>query len=449
MSKYLTGSIDEFMAGVKRRNPGETEFHQAVYEVAEDILPFVRDHKAYYESRIFQRLTEPDRVIIFRVSWEDIDGNIRTNRGYRVQYNNAIGPYKGGLRFDKNLTLGTLKFLGFEQTFKNSLTGLPLGGGKGGADFNPKGKCEREIMRFCHSFMTELCRHIGPDTDVPAGDMGVSSKEISYMFGQYKRINNVFNGTMTGKALSHGGSLIRTEATGYGCVYMMDNVLDYNGSELDDKTAVVSGSGNVAIYTAEKLIESGAKVVSLSDSSGTVFDRDGINTEKLAYIKDLKIERRGRISEYADEFNLEYKKGAKPWGIPCDLAFPCAIQNEISEANAEELVKNGCIAVAEGANMPTTKKATDIFNDAGILFAPSKAANAGGVAVSGLEMTQNSMRLNWERDEIDARLKKIMKDIHDKCVEYGENGSGVNYKKGANVAGFLKVAQAMTSFGIC
>ncbi len=449
MREYLQDSLNEFMAGVERRNPGETEFHQAVYEVAEDILPFVRDHKDYYESRILQRLTEPDRIIIFRVSWEDLEGNIRTNRGYRVQYNNSIGPYKGGLRFDKNLTLGTLKFLGFEQTLKNSLTGLPLGGGKGGADFNPKGKSEREIMRFCQAFMTELYRYIGPDTDVPAGDMGVSSKEISYMFGQYKRINNIFNGTMTGKALSYGGSLIRTEATGYGCVYMMDNVLNYNGSGLDGKSAVVSGSGNVAIYTAEKLIQSGAKVVSLSDSSGTVFDKDGINAEKLEYIKDLKIERRGRISEYADEFNLEYRKGDKPWGIPCDLAFPCATQNEISEADAEELVKNGCIAVAEGANMPTTKKATDIFSDAGVLFAPSKAANAGGVAVSGLEMAQNSMRLNWERDEIDHRLKKIMKDIHDKCVEYGENGGGVNYKKGANVAGFIKVAEAMTSFGIC
>ncbi len=444
MSKKLT----YFMNGLKRRNPGETEFHQAVYEVAEDLFPLLEADPKYYASRIFQRLTEPDRTIIFRVNWEDADGNIRTNRGYRVQHNNAIGPYKGGLRFDKNLTLDTLKFLGFEQTFKNALTGLPLGGAKGGADFNPKGKTEREIMRFCQAFMTELNRYIGPDKDVPAGDIGVSSKEISYMFGQYKRINNVFNGTMTGKALSYGGSLIRTEATGYGLVYLAGNVLKHKKEGLAGKKAVISGSGNVAIYTAEKLIEEGATVLSFSDSSGTVYDKNGINTEKLEYVKDLKIERRGRIKEFADEYNLEYKKDEKPWGIPCDIALPCATQNELKERDARTLVKNNCMAVAEGANMPSTKKAYEVFKKAGVLFAPSKAANAGGVAVSGLEMAQNSMRLNWEREEIDNKLKIIMSDIHDKCVEYGEHEGGVDYKKGANIAGFIKVAEAMISFGL-
>lgn len=444
MSKNFT----YFMNGLRRRNPGETEFHQAVYEVAEDLFPLLETDPKYYESRILQRLTEPDRIIIFRVNWEDVDGNVRTNRGYRVQHNNAIGPYKGGLRFDKNLTLDTLKFLGFEQTLKNALTGLPLGGAKGGADFNPKGKTEREIMRFCQAFMTELNRHIGPDTDVPAGDIGVSSKEISYMFGQYKRINNVFNGTMTGKALSYGGSLIRTEATGYGLVYLTGNVLKHKKEGLAGKKAVISGSGNVAIYTAEKLIEEGATVLSFSDSSGTVYDKNGINTEKLEYVKDLKIERRGRIKEFADEFNLEYKKGKNPWGIPCDIALPCAIQNELTEMDAKTLVKNNCMAVAEGANMPSTKKAYEVFKKAGVLFVPSKAANAGGVAVSGLEMAQNSMRLNWGREEIDNKLKIIMSDIHNKCVEYGEHEDGVDYKKGANIAGFIKVAEAMISFGL-
>ncbi len=449
MLNNTSEKLSEFMAGLKRRNPGESEFHQAVYEVAEDVLPFVKDHNQFYESRILQRLTEPDRIIIFRISWEDANGNIRTNRGYRVQHNNSIGPYKGGLRFDRNLTLGTLKFLGFEQTFKNSLTGLPLGGAKGGADFNPKGKTEREIMRFCQAFMTELYRYIGPDTDVPAGDIGVSSKEISYMYGQYKRINNIFNGTMTGKALSYGGSLIRTEATGYGLVFLLNNVLNHVNKKLEGKSAIISGSGNVAIYAAEKLIAEGAKVLSLSDSSGVVYDKNGIDTEKLEYVKDLKIERRGRIKEFAEEFSLEYKERESPWSIPCDLAFPCATQNELNGNDASILVKNGCLAVSEGANMPSTKKAYEIFKNAGVLFVPSKAANAGGVAVSGLEMTQNSMRLNWERDEIEHKLRKIMMDIHNKCVEYGGDGNGVNYKRGANLAGFIKVAEAMTSFGVC
>lgn len=451
MTDKTTQRLNDFMCGVESRNPGETEFHQAVFEVAEDILPFLEkeENEQYYKNRILQRLTEPDRIIIFRVSWEDDNGNIRTNRGYRVQHNNAIGPYKGGLRFDKKLTLSTLKFLGFEQTLKNSLTGLPLGGAKGGADFNPKGKSEREIMRFCQAFMTELYRHIGPDTDVPAGDMGVSAKEISYMYGQYKRISNVFTGTMTGKALSYGGSLIRTEATGYGLVYMIQNVLKHHKSGLEGKKSVISGSGNVAIYTAEKLLAKGAKVLTFSDSSGCVFDKDGIDEEKLAYVKDLKINRRGRIKEFADEFNLEFKEGKKPWNIPCQLAFPCATQNELTEKDAVVLIKNGCIGVSEGANMPSTKDAVNAFLDAGVLFAPAKAANAGGVAVSGLEMAQNSMRLNWERDEIEHKLQKIMTDIHDKCVEYGEGSNGVNYKRGANVAGFIKVAEAMTSFGVC
>jgi glutamate dehydrogenase (NADP+) len=412
-------------------------------------LPFVQEEKIYYENRILQRLTEPDRIISFRVNWEDSCGNIRTNRGYRVQHNNSIGPYKGGLRFDRNLKLGTLKFLAFEQTLKNSLTGLPLGGGKGGADFNPRGKTDREVMRFCQAFMTELCRHIGPDTDVPAGDMGVGAREISYMYGQYKRINNIFNGTMTGKSLSYGGSLIRTEATGYGCVYMMQNVLQHHGQDVEGKIAVVSGSGNVAIYTTEKLIEYGARVVALSDSSGTVYDAEGISAEKLEFIKDLKNRKRGRIEAYATEYKVEYRPGGKPWQLKCDIAFPCATQNELDENDARDLVKNGCIAVAEGANMPVNKEATDVFKQAGVLLAPSKAANAGGVAVSGLEMAQNSMRLNWARDEIDTRLKKIMKDIHDNCVLYGKDKNGINYKKGANIAGFIKVADAMTAFGIC
>lgn len=439
--------LDEFMSGLTRRNPGETEFHQAVYEVAQDVLPFIENNTIYCENRILERLTEPDRIIIFRVSWEDDDGNIRANRGYRVQYNNSIGPYKGGLRFDKHLTLSTLKFLGFEQTFKNSLTGLPLGGAKGGADFNPKGKSDREIMRFCQSFMTELCRHIGPDTDIPAGDIGVGAREISYMFGQYKRISNEFNGTLTGKGLAYGGSLIRTEATGYGCVYMMKNILENIGQGLSGKTAIISGSGNVALHTVEKLIDSGAKVLSLSDSSGFVFDKNGIDTEKLSYIKYLKNEKRGRISEYADKFNVEYHADEKPWIVPCDLAFPCATQNEINKKDAKNLVNNGCIAVAEGSNMPVSQEGVDIFHDANTLLAPAKAANAGGVAVSGLEMSQNSMRLAWSREELDDRLKVIMSDIHNKCVEYGMENNRINYRKGANIAGFIKVADAMVAFG--
>lgn len=441
--------LDEFMTGLVRRNPGETEFHQAVYEVAKDVLPFVESRHIYCDNRILERMTEPDRIIIFRVSWEDDDGNIRANRGYRVQFNNSIGPYKGGLRFDKGLTLSVLKFLGFEQTFKNSLTGLPLGGAKGGADFNPKGKSEHEIMRFCQSFMTELFRHIGPNTDIPAGDIGVGAREVSYMFGQYKRLTNSVTGTLTGKGLSYGGSMIRTEATGYGLVYLMDNILQQHNNGLDGKTALVSGSGNVAQYTIEKLINSGVKVLTASDSSGFVYDKDGINAEKLAYIKQLKNVERKRISEYANTFGAEYHEGQKPWKVPANLAFPCATQNEILELDARALADNGCIGVAEGANMPVSNEGIEIFEKAGILFAPAKAANAGGVAVSGLEMTQNSMRLSWTRKQLDSRLKNIMKHIHDQCVEYGQNGNVINYRKGANIAGFIKVADAMIAFGNC
>lgn len=441
--------LDEFMAGLIRRNPGEKEFHQAVYEVAKDILPFVEPNSIYCKNRIMERMTEPDRIIVFRVSWEDDDGNIRANRGYRVQFNNSIGPYKGGLRFDKDLTLSVLKFLGFEQTFKNSLTGLPLGGAKGGADFNPKGKSDHEVMRFCQSFMTELWRHIGPDTDVPAGDIGVGAREVSYMYGQYKRLTNSFTGTLTGKGLSHGGSMIRTEATGYGLVYLMDYILQKNNNGLSGKTAVVSGAGNVAQYTVEKLIASGVKVLTMSDSSGFVYDKDGINPEKLSYIKQLKNIDRGRIKEYAEKYGAEYHEGQRPWKVPCELAFPCATQNEILEIDAKALADNGCKAVAEGANMPISNEGIEIFDRAGVLFAPAKASNAGGVAVSGLEMTQNSMRLSWTRDELDAKLKDIMKHIHDQCVEYGEDNGRINYRKGANIAGFLKVADAMIAFGNC
>ncbi len=439
--------LDCFMIGLKRRNPGQHEFHQAVYEVALDIVPFIRQNPIYMEHQILERLTEPDRILIFRVNWEDDKGNIRANRGYRVQQCNAIGPYKGGIRFHHDVQLDTLKFLAFEQTFKNSLTGLPMGGAKGGADFNPKGKSEREVMRFCQKFMSQLARHIGPNTDVPAGDIGVGAREVSFMFGQYKHMVNEFSGVLTGKGLSFGGSLIRTEATGYGAVYMLENMLKYHDMDMEGKTALVSGSGNVAQYSVEKLTELGAKVVSMSDSSGTVYDPDGINQEKLEYIKDLKNSRRGRISEYAKEMKTEFFEGRRPWSIPCDIAIPCATQNEISGDEAKTLIKNGCMAVAEGANMPTVQEGVDAYLERGILYAPSKAANAGGVAVSGLEMTQNSMRMYWGRDELDQKLHTIMQDIHDKCVQYGEENGKINYRKGANIAGFIRVADALVSCG--
>ncbi|MFQ5619108.1 MAG: NADP-specific glutamate dehydrogenase [Rhodospirillales bacterium] len=439
--------LEKFIKGVERRNPGETEFHQAVYEVAATIIPYIEDKPIYRDMQILERMAEPDRIVIFRVSWEDDDGNIRANRGYRVQNNNAIGPYKGGIRFHRDVILSVLKFLAFEQTFKNSLTGLPMGGGKGGADFNPKGKSDNEVMRFCQSFVTELSRHIGPNMDVPAGDIGVGAREIGYMFGQYKRLTNTFVGVLTGKGLEFGGSLIRTEATGYGTVYMMEDMLNFKGNSVDGKTAVISGSGNVATYAAEKVRQLGGKVLTMSDSSGFVHDPDGIDADKLAYVVDLKQVRRGRISEYAKEYGVEFHEG-RPWGVPCDLAFPCATQNEVDGEEAKTLIKNGVIGISEGANMPTEKAGIDAYQEAKILFAPSKAANAGGVAVSGLEMSQNSARISWTEDELQKLLRDTMKGIHDRCVEYGQEGDHVNYLKGANIAGFMKVADAMLAYGV-
>ena len=446
-----SNDLAAFMAGLTRRNPGEIEFLQAVEEVASTILPYIADKPKYQKACVLERMCEPDRMITFRVAWEDDEGHVRVNRGYRVQCNNAIGPYKGGLRFHKSVTPSILKFLAFEQTFKNSLTGLPMGGGKGGSDFNPQGKSDREVMHFCQAFMTELYRHIGPNTDVPAGDIGVGAREVSYLFGQYKRLKNEFVGILTGKGLEFGGSEIRTEATGYGCVYMMEDMLTQHGSSMEGKIAIVSGSGNVAQYTCEKATELGSKVVTLSDSSGFIYDKNGIDAEKLAYVKELKGVRRGRISEYADKFGAEFHEGQRPWGVKADLAFPCATQNEIHLDDAKMLIANEVIAVCEGANMPTLIEGIHAIQQAGILFAPSKAANAGGVAVSGLEMTQNSMRLSWDRDELDQRLRKIMSGIHASCVEHGKGpqpGDQVDYVKGANIAGFIKVADAMLAYGV-
>ncbi len=440
--------LDEFMQGLIKRNPGEIEFHQAVEEVAASVIPFINEHPQYVENRILERMTEPDRTIIFRVCWEDDEGNVRTNRGYRIQFNNAIGPYKGGLRFHPSVNLSILKFLGFEQTFKNSLTTLPMGSGKGGADFNPKGKSEREIMRFCQAFMTELSKHIGENVDVPAGDIGVGAREISYMFGQYKRLKNEFTGALTGKALEFGGSLIRKEATGYGCAYFMEEMLKHQGDAIKGKSCLVSGSGNVAQFCAQKIMHLGGKVLTLSDSSGFIHDPDGLNEEKLDYIIDLKTNRRGRISEFAEKFKCKFHKDKRPWSIKADLAFPCATQNELELPDAKLLIKNGCRAVAEGANMPTTKDAIDAFHKAKIIFSPGKASNAGGVSVSGLEMTQNSIRLSWQREELEERLKTIMHDIHQQCVDYGTEKDHVDYIKGANIAGFVKVAEAMVAYGV-
>ena len=441
-------SLDRFIAGVQKRNPGETEFHQAVQEVAASIIPFIQDKPQYQEMQILERMAEPDRAVLFRVCWEDDNGDIRVNRGYRVQFNNSIGPYKGGIRFHPTVTLSVLKFLGFEQTFKNSLTGLPMGGGKGGADFNPKGKSDSEVMRFCQSFMTELHRHIGEDTDVPAGDIGVGAREIGYMFGQYKRLSNEFVGVLTGKGLEFGGSLIRTEATGYGTIYMLDNMLQHAGNGMEGKKIAISGSGNVATYAAEKATQLGAKVLTMSDSSGFIHDPDGIDAEKLAFMVDLKQVRRGRIKEYADEYGCEFQEG-RPWNVPCDVAVPCATQNEINGDEAKALLANGCMAVSEGANMPTELVGIEAFQKSGILYAPSKAANAGGVAVSGLEMSQNSARISWKEAELQELLKGIMKDIHDNCAEYGATSEGkVDYLAGANIAGFVKVADAMLAYGV-
>ena len=447
VSTEIQAEIDGFMAGLRKRNPGETEFHQAVHEVAEYIIPFVHENPQYQKDQILERMTEPDRVIIFRVTWEDDQGNIRVNRAWRVQFNNSIGPYKGGMRFHPSVTLSVLKFLGFEQTFKNSLTTLPMGGGKGGSNFNPKGKSDREVMRFCHSLMVELSRHIGEDTDVPAGDIGVGAREISYMFGMYKRLSNRFTGILTGKGLAFGGSLVRTEATGYGSVYFMREMLGRRGDSIEGKTAVVSGSGNVATYTIEKLTQLGGKVVTASDSGGFIHDPDGIDTEKLTYLKELKGVKRGRISEYAEKYGCEYHAGKRPWIIPCDLAFPSATQNELNGEEAETLIKNGVTAVCEGANMPTEPEGVTAFLNAKVLFGPAKAANAGGVAVSGLEQSQNSLRISWSAEEVNERLENIMVDIHAKCAEYGAEGEYMNYVKGANIAGFVKVADAMMAYG--
>jgi glutamate dehydrogenase (NADP+) len=444
----MTLELDRFMAGLIRRNPGEREFHQAVREVASKVLPYINAHPEYEKGRILERMTEPDRIVIFRVSWEDDQGNVRVNRGYRVQFNNAIGPYKGGLRFDKSVNLSILKFLGFEQVFKNSLTTLPMGGAKGGSDFNPKGKSDAEVMRFSQSFMTELYRHIGEDVDVPAGDIGVGAREVSYLFGQYKRLSNKFTGTITGKGLAFGGSQIRTEATGYGAVYFAREMLAHAGDEIEGKRAVISGSGNVATYAAQKLMEMGAKVVALSDRGGFIQEPDGLTVEQLAYIIDLKEHHKGTLADYAKKFGVMFCPGKKPWIVPCDMAFPCATQNELDKEDAQTLIDNGCKLVSEGANMPTTYSGSTLFEEARALFAPGKAANAGGVSISGLEMSQNSMRMSWARDEVDRQLQEIMRRIHQQCVEYGTENGHVNYIKGANVAGFKKVADAMLAYGI-
>jgi glutamate dehydrogenase (NADP+) len=438
-----------FMEGVTRRNPHQPEFVQAVQEVAEDIFDFIEDKEAYHSEQILRRITEPDRVVSFRVCWEDDEGRVRVQRGYRVQNNNAIGPYKGGLRFHPSVNESVLKFLAFEQTFKNALTGLPMGGGKGGADFSPKGKSEREIMRFCQSFMTELYRHIGADVDVPAGDIGVGSREIGYMFGQYKRITNQFTGVLTGKGLEYGGSMIRPEATGYGTVYFLENMLRHAGRDLLGLRAVVSGSGNVATHAAEKLIQLGAVPVTLSDSGGFIYDPEGLTLEKVQWVKEHKTHRRGRICDYVNEFHgATFHADQTPWSVPCDVALPCATQNELLGQDARTLVDNGCIAVSEGANMPSDLDAVHIFKAARILFGPGKAANAGGVAVSGLEMSQNSARRSWKEAELQLMLHEIMDGIHERCLAYGERGGHVNYVRGANIAGFKKVADAMLAFGV-
>ncbi|RJY10283.1 NADP-specific glutamate dehydrogenase [Aurantiacibacter aquimixticola] len=438
------------MEGVEKRNPGQDEFVQAVREVSQDIFSWIQDKREYHEAEILRRIAEPDQIISFRVCWEDDDHNIRVERGWRVQNNNAIGPYKGGLRFHPSVTESVLKFLAFEQTFKNSLTGLPLGGGKGGSNFNPHGKSDREVMRFCQSFMTELYRHIGPNVDVPAGDIGVGSREIGYLFGQYKRLTNRWEGVLTGKANEYGGSPMRVEATGYGAVHFLEHVLKRKNEGIEGKSVIISGAGNVALHAAEKLIDLGAKVLTLSDSDGFVHDPDGIDEEKLDWIKTLKIQKRGRISEYAEEYSgVEFHEDGEPWGVDADIAMPCATQNEIGKDEAKQLVENDVLAVVEGANMPTTAEAVEVLREAKVTLAPGKAANAGGVAVSGLEMSQNSERISWQREKLEDMLANLMEDIHDKCVEHGDTENDhVDYVKGANIAGFKKVADAMLAFGV-
>jgi glutamate dehydrogenase (NADP+) len=446
----MEAKIKAFMDEVRTRNGHEPEFIQAVLEVAETVIPYIAKHKIYNGKNILLRMVEPERLLSFRVAWVDDKGDIHVNRGYRIQMNSAIGPYKGGLRFHPTVNASILKFLAFEQVFKNSLTTLPMGGGKGGSDFDPKGKSDDEVMRFCHAFMLELNRHIGPNTDVPAGDIGVGAREIGFLFGMYKKIRNEFTGVLTGKGRSWGGSLIRPEATGYGTVYFADSMLKTKGESFKGKNVVISGSGNVAQYAAEKVLHLGGKVLTLSDSGGFIHDKDGIDAEKLAFVMDLKNNRRGRISEYADKYgSAEYHKGKTPWEVSCDIALPCATQNELDGDDAKALIKNGCKCVAEGANMPSTPEAIHEFHNAKILFAPGKASNAGGVATSGLEMSQNSLRISWSREEVDEKLKGIMEDIHDSCIEFGKDDDGYcNYVKGANIAGFVKVADAMLAQGV-
>ena len=442
-------NVEIFMEEIIAKNPGEKEYHQAVQEVAESIMPFINKNPKYKKAKILERIAEPERVLMFRVPWVDDSGEVQINRGYRVQMNSAIGPYKGGLRFHPSVNLSILKFLAFEQVFKNSLTTLPMGGGKGGSNFDPKGKSDNEVMRFCQSFMGELYRHIGPNTDVPAGDIGVGGREIGFLFGQYKKLRNEFSGILTGKALNWGGSLIRPEATGYGCVYFAEEMMKTRKEALKGKICTVSGSGNVAQYTVEKLNELGAKVVTLSDSSGMIYDQDGIDEKKLAYVMELKNIKRGRIKEYAAEYGgVSYEDGKRPWHIECKMAFPSATQNEINKNEAKMLVDNGCICVAEGANMPTFPEGIEVFQEAKILYGPGKAANAGGVATSGLEMSQNSLKLGWSRDEVDEKLHNIMRSIHSSCVKYGKEGNIIDYVKGANIAGFVKVAESMLDQGL-
>ena len=443
-------SVQEFLDSVSKRNTNEPEFLQAVHEVAETVIPFIEKNKKYQNKKLLERMVEPERVIMFRVPWIDDKGEVQVNRGFRIQMNSAIGPYKGGLRFHPSVNLSILKFLAFEQVFKNSLTTLPMGGGKGGSDFDPKGKSDNEVMKFCQSFMTELQRHIGADTDVPAGDIGVGGREVGFLYGQYKRLRNEFTGVLTGKGRSYGGSLIRPEATGYGNVYFAENMLKTKGDSIKGKIVVVSGSGNVAQYAAEKATELGGKVITMSDSSGYILDEEGIDAGRLAFVMELKNEKRGRIKEYLDQYpNAKYFEGKTPWDVKCDIALPCATQNELHEDDARALVKNGCKVVGEGANMPCTPEAIAVFQEAKILFSPGKASNAGGVATSGLEMSQNSMRYNWTSEEVDSKLKQIMNDIHEQCVEYGKEDDGyVDYVKGANIAGFVKVADAMLAQGV-
>jgi glutamate dehydrogenase (NADP+) len=446
----MAESIQAFVDSVAKKNPNESEFLQAVKEVAETVIPFIEQNKKYQNKMLLERMVEAERIIMFRVTWIDDAGNTQVNRGYRIQMNSAIGPYKGGIRFHPSVNLSILKFLAFEQTFKNSLTTLPMGGGKGGADFDPKGKSDNEIMRFCQSFMTELTRHIGADTDVPAGDIGVGGREVGYMYGQYKRLKNEFTGVLTGKGPSFGGSLMRPEATGYGNVYFAQSMLNTKNDSFTGKVVTVSGSGNVAQFACQKATELGAKVVTLSDSSGYIYDADGIDADKLAFVMELKNERRGRISEYVSQYpNATFVEGKRPWEVKCDIALPCATQNELDESEAKMLVSNGCICVSEGANMPSTPEAIEVFTKAKILFAPGKASNAGGVATSGLEMSQNSLRLSWTAEEVDERLKRIMLDIHAACVKYGTDNTGyTDYVRGANIAGFVKVADAMLAQGV-